>query len=61
MIKNAKMEKSDLTLSTFVHYVKDFKFYVNVAERSQNCKEKKDYSQSVSSFKKKDEFNGGVF
>jgi hypothetical protein len=31
MIKNAKMEKSDLTLSTYVQYVEDFKFWVNVA------------------------------
>ena len=26
MIKNAKMEKSDLILSTYVQYVEDFKF-----------------------------------
>jgi len=26
MIKNTKMENSDLTLSTNVHYVEDFKF-----------------------------------
>ena len=26
MVKNAKMERSDLTLSTFVQYVEDFRF-----------------------------------
>ena len=31
MIKNAKMEKTDLTVSTYVQYVEDFKFWVNVA------------------------------
>ena len=36
MIKNAKMkndENSDLTLSTFVQYFEDFKFWVNVSGR----------------------------
>ena len=28
MIKNAKMEKSDLTLSTYVQYIEDFKFFM---------------------------------
>ena len=32
-IKNAKMEKSDLILLTFAHYVKNFKFWVNVSGR----------------------------
>ena len=32
-LKNAKMEKSDVTLSTYVQYVEDYKFYVNVAGR----------------------------
>ena len=29
-----KMEKLDVTLSTYVQYVEDFKFWVNVAGRS---------------------------
>jgi hypothetical protein len=33
MIKNAKMEKSDLSLTTYVQYVEDFRFWVNVAGR----------------------------
>ena len=33
MIKNAKIEKFDLTLSTYVQYVEDFKFWVNFAGR----------------------------
>ena len=32
MIKNAMMEKSNLTLSTYVQYIEDYKFWVNVAE-----------------------------
>jgi len=31
MIKNAKMEKTDLTVSTYVQYVEDFKVWANVA------------------------------
>ena len=31
MIKNAEKENSGLTLSTYVQYVEDFKFWVNVA------------------------------
>ena len=31
LIKNAKMEKSDLTLSMYVQYVEDFRFWINVA------------------------------
>ena len=33
LIKNAKMEKSDLSLSTYVQYVEDFRFWINVADR----------------------------
>ena len=40
MIKNAKMEISDLTLSTYVQYVEDFKFWVNVAGRPHRLPEK---------------------
>jgi len=32
--ENAKMEKSDLTLSTFVQYVENFRFWVNAAGRA---------------------------
>ena len=31
LIKYAKMEKSDLTLSTYIQYVEDFRFWINVA------------------------------
>ena len=40
MVKNAKMEKSDLTLSTFVQYVEDFRFLVNTAGRAHRLPEK---------------------
>ena len=33
MIKNAKMEKTDLTVSTYVQYVEDYKFWANVTGR----------------------------
>ena len=36
--ENAEMEKSDLTLSTFVQYVEDFRFWVNAAERCHRSK-----------------------
>jgi hypothetical protein len=31
MMKNAKMEKQDLSLSTYAHYVDDFKFWIMTA------------------------------
>jgi hypothetical protein len=34
LIKNAKMEISDLSLSTWVQYVEDFRFWMNVAGRA---------------------------
>ena len=40
MIKNAKIEKSDLTLSTYVQYVEDLKFWVNIAGRPHRLPEK---------------------
>ena len=40
MTKNAKMEKADLILSTFVQYVEDFKFWVNVARRPHRIPDK---------------------
>ena len=39
MIKNAKMEKLDLTLSTYVQYAEDFKFWV-VAGRPHRIPDK---------------------
>ena len=41
LIKNAKMEKSDLTLSTYVQYVEDFRFWMNVAGRTHRLPDKK--------------------
>ena len=32
MIKNAKVEKCDLSLNTYVQYVEDFKFWVIAAD-----------------------------
>ena len=40
MIKNAKMEKTDLTVSTYVQYVEDFKFWANVAGRPHRLSER---------------------
>ena len=38
--ENAKMEKSDLTLSTFVQYFEDFRFWVNATGRAHLFPEK---------------------
>jgi len=40
MIRNAKMEKSDLSLTTYVQYVEDFRFWVNVAGRPHRIPDK---------------------
>ena len=40
MIENAKMGKSDLSLSTYVQYVEDFRFWMNVAGRAHCLPEK---------------------
>ena len=40
MIKNAKMEKSDLSLNTYVQYVEDFKFWVMAAGLPHRIPEK---------------------
>ena len=40
MVKNAKMEKADLTLSTIVQYVEDFRFWVKAAERAHRLPER---------------------
>ena len=36
MIKNAKMEKSDLSFNTYLQYVEDFKFWVIAAGNAHN-------------------------
>ena len=40
MVKNKKMGKFDLTLSTFVQYVEDFRFWVNASGRASRLPEK---------------------
>jgi len=40
LIKYATMEKSDLLLSTFVQYVEDFRFWMNVAGRDHRLPDK---------------------
>ena len=40
LIKYAKMKKSDLTLSSYVQYVVDFRFWMNVAGRTHRLPDK---------------------
>ena len=40
LIKNAKMEKSDLSLNTYVQYVEDSKFWVMAAGLAHRIPEK---------------------
>ena len=40
MIKNANMEKSDLSLNTYLQYVEDFKFWVMAAGLAYQIPEK---------------------
>ena len=40
MVKTAKMEKSDLSLNTYVQYVEDFKFWVLAAGNAHRLPEK---------------------
>ena len=40
MIKNAKMEKSDLSLNTYLQYVEDFKLWVMAAGNAHRIPEK---------------------
>jgi hypothetical protein len=40
MMKNAKMKKSDLSLSTYTQYVEDFKFWIKAAGDLHNIPEK---------------------
>ena len=51
LIKNAKMEKSDLTLSTYVQYVEDFRFWMNVAGRTHRLPDKEIAKYFVSGLK----------
>jgi hypothetical protein len=41
LIKNAKMDKSDHTLSPYVQYVEDFRFWMNVAGCAHRLPDKK--------------------
>jgi hypothetical protein len=50
-VKNAKMDKSDLTLSTFTQYVEDFKFWVQVAGEPHKVPEKELAKMFVSGLK----------
>jgi CRISPR/Cas system CSM-associated protein Csm4 (group 5 of RAMP superfamily) len=40
MVKNAKMDKSDLSLNTYMQYVEDFKFWVLAAGNAHRLSEK---------------------
>jgi hypothetical protein len=51
MIKNAKMEKSDLSLNTYLQYVEDFKFWVMVAGNTHRIPEKEIAKLFVSGLK----------
>ena len=41
LIENAKMEKLDLSQSTYVQYVEDFHFWMNVVGRTHRLPDKK--------------------
>jgi len=45
------MEKSDLSLSTYVQYVEDFRFWMNVAGRTHRLPDKEIAKYSVSGLK----------
>jgi len=51
MIKNAKMEESNLTLSTYVQYVEEFKFWVNIVVWPHRFQEKEIVKSFVSGLK----------
>ena len=51
MIKNAKMEKSDLSLNTYLQYVEDFKFWVMAAGNAHRIPEKEIAKLFVSGLK----------
>jgi hypothetical protein len=51
LVKNARMEKTDLTLSTFTNYVEDFKFWIQVAGEPHKVPEKELAKMFVSGLK----------
>ena len=51
MVKNAKMEKSELSLNTYVQYVEDFKFWVLAAGNAYRLPEKEIVKMFVSGLK----------
>ena len=51
MVKNAKMDKSDLSLNTYVQYVEDFKFWVLLAANPHRLPEKEIVKMFVSGLK----------
>ena len=51
MIKNAKMEKSDLTLSAYIQYIEDFSFWMNVAGRFHRLPEREIVKRFISGLK----------
>jgi len=51
MVKNAKMEKSDLSLSPFTQYVDDFKFWLKAAGDRHRIPEKEKVKIFVSDLK----------
>ena len=51
MVKNAKMEKSDLSLNTYVQYVEDFKFWVLEAGNAHRLLEKEIVKMFMSGLK----------
>ena len=51
MVKNAKMEKSDLFLNTYVQYVEDFKFLVLAAGIAHRLPDKEIVKMFVSGLK----------
>ena len=58
--ENAKIEKSDLTLSTFVQYDEDFRFWVNAAGRAHRLSEKEIEKIFVTGLKP-DLFRGEIY
>ena len=60
LIKNAKMEKSDLSLSTYVQYVEDFRFCINVAGHTHRLPDK-EIAKCVVSGLKPDVFREEIY
>ena len=51
MVKNAKIEKSDLSLYTYVQYVEDFKFWILAAGNAHRLPQKEIVKMFVSGLK----------